>query len=116
MDRGSAPQRFRAAATTPQLVQNTPQVPVGDPPTYRGVPHQPYQGQRPYGWGEPYHPYQCAPVAAHGKGCGRRGHGPEVYQMQEPPLPPQAAAPQCPVSSPKMTFTLWTTATSRTWI
>ena len=43
-DRGSAPQRFLAAAATPRLIQNAPQVPVGFPPTYQGVPRPPYQG------------------------------------------------------------------------
>ena len=37
---------------------------------------------------------------AHGRGRGRRGRGPEAYQMQEPSLPPHVAAPQHPVGSP----------------
>ena len=55
----------------PQLIQNASQAPVEVPPTYRGVPCQPYQGPRTYGWRQPYHPYQRAPVAARGRGCGR---------------------------------------------
>ena len=51
MDRGSAPQHFHAAAATHKEVQNSPQAPVGAPPTYRGVPCQSYQGPRTYGLG-----------------------------------------------------------------
>ena len=69
-DRGSAPQHFLAAAATPRPIQNAPQVPVGIPPTYQGVPHLPYQGPRTYGLGQPHHPYQCSPIVAHGRGCG----------------------------------------------
>ena len=82
------------------MYKNTPQAPVGAPPTYPGVLHQPYQGSRTSGWGQPYHPYQHAPVEARGRRHGRRGRGPEAYQMHEPPLPPNVAAPQCPVGSP----------------
>ena len=96
----TTPQRFRAGAAIPQQVQNTPQAPIGAPPTYRGVPHQHYQGSRTSSWGQPYHPYQHAPVEARGWGYGQCGRGPDSYQMHEPPLPPHVAAPQCPVSSP----------------
>ena len=39
-------------------------------------------------------------MALCGWGHGRRGLGPEDYQMHEPPLPPHIAVPQHPVGSP----------------
>ena len=100
MDGGVASPRRRATGAQP-VGSPGQQVAVAAPPFYRGFPRPPPQpGQRPY-QGRPYHPYQRAPIAAPGRGRGRgRGRGPELYQVQQPNLPPTVAEPNRPTGTP----------------
>ena len=100
MDGGVASPRRPATGAQP-VGSPGQQVAVAAPPFYRGFPRPPPQpGQRPY-QGRPYHPYQRAPIAAPGRGRGRgRGRGPELYQVQQPNLPPTVAEPNRPTGTP----------------
>ena len=59
----------RRSSATPSAVPPAQQAPAAAQAVYRGFPHPPYQGQCPY-QGRAYHPYQRAPGAARGRGCG----------------------------------------------
>ena len=74
---GSALPRYRAAGTVPQVPPVASPAQGGIPPPFRGFGRQPYQGQRSYGRGQPYHPYSRAPVQ--GRGCGRGRRGSDMY-------------------------------------
>ena len=88
----------RRSSVTPPAVPPAQQAPAAAQAVYRGFPRPPYQGQRPY-QGRAYHPYQCAPGAAWGRGRGR-GRGPELFQAQTPNLPPVVATPNRPDGYP----------------
>ena len=70
----------------------------GTPAPFRGFAHPPYQGQHPYGRGQPYHPYSRAPVPGRGRGRGRRVS--DMYQVQAEALPPVPAGMRHPEGNP----------------
>ena len=69
VDGGAASPHCRATVAPP-MGSPAQQSPVAAQPFNRGFPCPPYQGQWPY-QGRAYHPYQCALVAAQGRGHGQ---------------------------------------------
>ena len=55
----------------------------GNPVPFRGFTRPPYEGQRSYGRGQPYHPYLHAPVPGRGRGWGRGQRGADMYQVHK---------------------------------
>ena len=72
----------------------------GNPVPFRGFAHPPYQGQRSYGRGQPYHPYSRAPVPGRGRGRGHGQRGSNMYQIHTEMLPPVAAGVRRPEGNP----------------
>ena len=96
-DSGTASPRHRPSGTPP-AVPPAQQAPAATRAVYRGFPHPPYQGQRPY-QSRAYHPYQRAPAVARGHGRGQ-GRGAELFQAQTPYLLPVVATPNRPAGNP----------------
>ena len=81
--------RYGASGSIPAVPVAASPAQGGPPAPFRGFARPPYQGQRPYGRGQPYHPYSRPPVPGRGRGRGRRGS--DMYQVQAGALPPVGA-------------------------
>ena len=90
--------RYRASGAVPPVPLSASPAQGGPPAPFRGFVRPPYQGQRPYGRGQPYHPYSRAPVPGRGRGRGRRGS--DMYQVQVDALPLVAAGMRHPEGNP----------------
>ena len=90
--------RYRASEAVPPVPLAASPAQGGTPAPFHGFARPPYQGQRPYGRGQPYHPYSRAPVPGRVRGCGRRGS--DMYQVQAEALPPVAAGMRRPEGNP----------------
>ena len=99
--------RYRTSRAVPPAPVAASPAQGGTPAPFRGFARPPYQGQRPYGRGQPYHPYSRAPVPGRGRGCGRRGS--DMYQVQAESLPPVAVGMRCPEGNPhkESSFRRW---------
>ena len=90
--------RYRASGAVPPVPLAASPAHGGPPAPFRGFARPPYQGQRPYGRGQPYHPYSHAPVLGRRRGRGRRGS--DMYQVQADALPLVAAGMCHPEGNP----------------
>ena len=90
--------RYRTSGAVPPVPFAAPPAQGGTPAPFRGIARPPYQGQRPYARGQPYHPYSRALVPGRGRGRGRRGS--DMYQVQADSLPPVAAGMRRPERNP----------------
>ena len=90
--------RYRTSGAVPPVPLAASPAQGGTPAPFRGFARRPYQGQRPYGRRQPYHPYSRAPVPGCGRGRGR--HGSDMYQVQAEVLPPVAAGMRHPEGNP----------------
>ena len=98
MSPGSPSPRYRASGAVPPVPPAASPAQGGIPVPFCGFARQPYQGQRSYGRGQPYHPYSRAPVPGCRCGHGRRGS--DMYQIQMDALPPLASDLRRPEGSP----------------
>ena len=89
---------YLTSGAVPPVPFAAPPAQGGTPAPFHGIACPPYQGQRPYSRGQPYHPYSHAPVP--GYGCGRCRHGSDMHQVQAESLPPVAAGMRCPEGNP----------------
>ena len=90
--------RYQASGAIPAVPLAASPAQGGPPAPFRGFARPPYQGQRSYGRGQPYHPYSRPLVLGRGHGHGR--HGSDMYQVQVDVLPPVAANMHHPEGNP----------------
>ena len=89
---------YQASGAVPPVPFAASPAQGGTPAPFREFARPPYQGQRPYGRGQPYHPYSHAPAPGRRRGCGR--HGSDMYQVQAEVLPPVATGMRRPEGNP----------------